>query len=87
MGRVIPQVKCSIAEDGEILVKGPNVMQGYYRKPEDDAEGVHAGDGWFCTGDIGKIDEDGYLIITDRKKELLRPRRGNSSRRRRSKTC
>ncbi|MGV8814325.1 MAG: AMP-dependent synthetase/ligase [Gelidibacter sp.] len=70
VGRVIDNVDVKIAEDGEILVKGPNVMLGYFKEPEKTKE-VMSGD-YFHTGDIGEIDADGFLKITDRKKEMFK---------------
>ncbi len=71
VGTVLEKVTVSFAEDGEILVKGPNVMLGYYNRPDATAEAIDA-DGWFHTGDIGVMEDGRFLKITDRKKEIFK---------------
>ena len=69
VGPALPGLQVKIAEDGEILVKGPNVFMGYYKEPEATAETLK--DGWLCSGDLGAFDSDGFLTITGRKKEII----------------
>jgi long-chain acyl-CoA synthetase len=70
VGRILPNLEVHIAEDGEILVRGPSIFKGYWNRPEETQNAFQ--DGWFKTGDIGTIDGDGYLSVTDRKKELIK---------------
>ena len=76
VGRAFPGVEVQIAEDGEIVARGPNIAQGYYRKSEETAA-VFRAEGWFHTGDVGEIDREGYLKITDRKKDLIKTSGGS----------
>ena len=71
VGRAIPGVTLKIAPDGEVLAKGPNVMDGGYWRKKEETASVFDADGWFHTGDIGSFDLDGFLTLTDRKKEIL----------------
>jgi len=70
VGKILPNLEVRIAEDGEILVRGPSVFKGYWNRPEETKAALV--NGWFKTGDIGNIDDDGYLSVTDRKKDLIK---------------
>lgn len=71
VGKTVPNIECRIAEDGELLVRGPSIFVGYWQKPQGTAESFD-GEHWFRTGDIAHFDADGFLYVTDRKKELLK---------------
>lgn len=71
VGKPLENVETKLADDGELLLRGPSIFQGYWNKP-DDTTASFDGEGWFLTGDIARVDEDGFLYITDRKKDLLK---------------
>ena len=70
VGKPLPNIEVRIAEDGELLVRGPSIFKGYWKMPEESAAVFE--EDWFKTGDIATLDEDGYLSITDRKKDLIK---------------
>jgi len=70
VGKILPNLEVRIAEDGEILVRGPSIFKGYWNRPEETKAALE--EGWFKTGDIGNVDADGYLSVTDRKKDLIK---------------
>jgi long-chain acyl-CoA synthetase len=84
VGQPLPGVEIKIAEDGEILARGPNIMKGYWNRPEETAEVMEGG--WFHTGDIGHLDSDNFLFITDRKKDIIVTSAGRTSPPRTSRT-